>query len=332
MEVNHQASRSSLPSDLLPDQAGRSMNGKHGNTESEATATISLSSPRRSPPRQAYFVQSPTEAGDSRTIPSYHSSPARSPPFYHGSGSWGSSTADKFARPAGGGGGSRSRYPGYDTTWQDLEEIEEERLIHGEREQGDGIPARFYVLGFVGVFLLLFFLFALILWGASHDKQPLVTMNSITIGEFNVQAGTDSSLVPTNLVTLNSTVKLSYRNTGGFFGVHVTSTPVLLNYYQLTIASGSMQYFYQSRKSQRELEVAVVSTELPVYGGGAALSSRPGSLPVNLTINFTVRSRAFVLGRLVQPKFYNRVECALVLDQTRLGAPVSLKNSCQHTT
>lgn len=306
------------------------MNGKQGKTETEATATISLSSPRRSPPRQAYFVQSPPEAGESRTIPSYHSSPARSPQFYHGNRSWGSSTADRFARPAG-GSASRFRYPGDDKMWQDPAAIEEERLLNAEREEGDGIPARLYVLGFVGVFLLLFFLFALILWGASHDKQPVVTMNSITIGEFNVQAGTDSSLVPTNLVTLNSTLKLSYRNTGGFFGVHVTSTPVLLNYYQQTIASGSMEYFYQSRKSQRELEVAVASTELPVYGGGAGLSSRSGSPPVNLTINFTVRSRAFVLGRLVQPKFYNHVECALVLDQTRLGAPVSLKNSCQHT-
>ncbi|RWW70381.1 hypothetical protein BHE74_00021943 [Ensete ventricosum] len=40
--------------------------------------------------------------------------------------------------------------------------------------------------------------------------------------------------------TLNSTVKFTYRNTGSFFGVHVTSTPLYLNYYQLTMASGDV--------------------------------------------------------------------------------------------
>ncbi|RRT33541.1 hypothetical protein B296_00038532, partial [Ensete ventricosum] len=218
-----------------------------------------------------------------------------------------------------------------DMPWRDTPAIEEESLLRDGEQEEKRLPRRFYVLAFVAVFLVLFFLFALVLWGASHHQSPQVTMNSITFEDFYVQAGTDSSLVPTDLLTLNSTVKLTYRNAGSFFGVHVTSTPVLLDYYQLAIASGSIDYFYQSRKSQRNLYVAVMSSKLPLYGGGSGLSGRPNGPPVNLTLSFTVRSRAYVLGKLVKPKFYSHVLCAVVMDQTRLNTPVSLKNSCQYS-
>ncbi|KAB8097632.1 hypothetical protein EE612_026412, partial [Oryza sativa] len=51
---------------------------------------------------------------------------------------------------------------------------------------------------------------------------------SITFDNFIIQAGTDASLVPTDMATTNSTVKLTYRNTGTFFGIHVTADPFTL--------------------------------------------------------------------------------------------------------
>ncbi|WOL17039.1 hypothetical protein Cni_G25828 [Canna indica] len=110
----------------------------------------------------------------------------------------------------------------------------------------------------------------------------------------------------------NSTLKMMYRNTGSFFGVHVTATPVLLNLYQLMIARGN-----------------VMSDKQQLYGGGSGLSSKQSSAPVNLMLSITVRSRAFVLGKLVKPKFYNRVQCAVAMDQTKLKTPASLKRTCQ---
>ena len=68
----------------------------------------------------------------------------------------------------------------------------------------------------------------------------LYKLQSITFHNFVIQAGTDASLVPTGLSTLNSTVKLSYRNTGTFFGVHVSSTPLVLSYSQLVLAAGNV--------------------------------------------------------------------------------------------
>lgn len=131
---------------------------------------------------------------------------------------------------------------------------------------------------------------------------------------------------------MNSTVKLTFRNIATFFGVHVTSTPLDLFYSQLTVATGNIRKFYQSRKSQRAMNVVIMGNKIPLYGGGASLSSSSGTanVPLPLNLSFMIRSRAYVLGKLVTPKFYLKVECSFVLDQTKLNKPVPLKNSCQY--
>lgn len=48
----------------------------------------------------------------------------------------------------------------------------------------------------------------------------------------------DKTGVPTDMLSLNSTVRIFYRNPATFFGVHVSSTPVEIYYDQLKIASG----------------------------------------------------------------------------------------------
>ncbi|EAZ30780.1 hypothetical protein OsJ_14845 [Oryza sativa Japonica Group] len=240
-------------------------------------------------------------------------------------------------RGGGGGGGGGRRSP-----WMKEAAIEEEGLLM-EDDDADGgggggggfssLPRRWrYALGFVGAFFALFFFFALILWGASHNQKPVVSINSITFHNFVIQAGTDASLVPTELSTVNATVRMTFRNTGSFFGVHVTAEPLTLYYYQLLMASGNVKYFYQSRKSSRHVAVAVVGDKVPLYGGGSGLSSTPvkgappAPVPLQLAVRF--RSRAFVLGKLVKPKFLTNVQCSVRLDVAKLGKPVSLNKAC----
>lgn len=50
----------------------------------------------------------------------------------------------------------------------------------------------------------------------------------------------DFSGVATEMVSMNCTVKLTFRNTATFFGVHVTSTPLDLSYSELTVATGTV--------------------------------------------------------------------------------------------
>lgn len=93
-----------------------------------------------------------------------------------------------------------------------------------------------------------------------------------------------------------------------------------------------MKKFYQSRKSQRTVSVGVMGSKIPLYGSGASLSSTTGmpTVPVPLKLNFVIRSRANVLGKLVKPKYYKRIQCSVNLDPKKINVSVSLKNSCTY--
>lgn len=65
-------------------------------------------------------------------------------------------------------------------------------------------------------------------------------LQSITFETLKVQAGQDAGGVGTDMITMNATLRMLYRNTGTFFGVHVTSTPVDLSFSQIKIGSGSV--------------------------------------------------------------------------------------------
>ncbi|XP_042506077.1 uncharacterized protein LOC122082520 [Macadamia integrifolia] len=316
----------------------------HAKTNSEVTS-MTASSPPRSPPRgrPVYYVQSPSRDSHDgeKTNGSVHStpviSPMGSPPHSHssvGRHSRESSTSrfSGFLKTGSGkilpnDAGRGSHRKGHKPWKEPFDAIEEEGLLDEDGTK-KGLPRRCYLLAFVLGFIFLFSLFSLILWGASKPQKPIVTMKSITFDHFSVSAGSDASGVATEMASMNSTVKFTFRNTATFFGVHVTSTPLDLTYYQLTVGTGTMNYFYQSRKSQRTVAVVVSGNQIPLYGGGASLSSSGGNLttPVSLKLDFKVRSRAYVLGQLVKPKFYRNIDCSIIFDPKKLQVPLPLKN------
>lgn len=317
----------------------------HAKTDSEVTS-LAASSPTRSPRRPVYYVQSPSRDSHDgeKTTTSFHStpviSPMGSPPHSHSSVGRHSreSSSSRFSgslkpgsRKIAPNDGSRGGHRKGQKPWKEIDVIEEEGLLEDEASR-KRLSRRCYILAFVLGFAILFSFFALILWGASRPQKPKITMKSITFERFLIQAGSDSTGVATDMASVNSTVKFTYRNTATFFGVHVTSTPIDLSYSQLTVASGSMKKFYQARKSQRTVTVMAMGDKIPLYGGGATLSSSTGTttLPVALKLNFMVRSRAYVLGQLVKPKFYKKIECSVTFDPKKLNVPISLKNSCTY--
>ncbi|KAK6939616.1 Late embryogenesis abundant protein, LEA_2 subgroup [Dillenia turbinata] len=320
----------------------------HAKTDSEVTS-LAPSSPTRSPPRrQVYYVQSPSRDSHDgeKTATSFHStpilSPTGSPPHSHSSIGRHSreSSSSRFSGSLKPGGsrkispnddGSRPPYKTNQKNWKECAIIEEECHLEDD-DSHKSLPRRCYFLAFVVGFFILFSFFSLILWGASKPQKPKITMKSITFESFVMQAGSDFTGVATDMVSMNSTVKLTFRNTATFFGVHVTSTPLDLSFSELVVATGTIQKFYQSRKSQRQISVAVMGNKIPLYGSGAGLSTSTGTTtePVPLKLSFMVRSRAYVLGKLVKPKFYKRVECSVTLDPKKLNIPISLKNSCTY--
>ncbi|KAH9758197.1 transmembrane protein [Citrus sinensis] len=300
----------------------------HAKTDSEVTS-LAPSSPTRSPRRPVYYVQSPSRDSHDgeKTTTSFHStpvlSPAGSPPHSHSSIGRHSreSSSSRFSgslkpgsRKISPNDASRGGQRKGQKRWnKECDVIEEEGLLEDE-ERRSGLPRRCYFLAF--------------------SQKPKITMKSINFEHFKIQAGSDFSGVATDMITVNSTVKMIYRNTGTFFGVHVTSNPLDLSYSEITIASGAIRKFYQSRKSQKTVSVAVMGNKIPLYGSGAGLSinSTTGSTshPVPLNLNFVVRSRAYVLGKLVKPKFYKNIACSITFDPKKLNVPVSLKNSCTY--
>ncbi|KAJ6685883.1 LATE EMBRYOGENESIS ABUNDANT (LEA) HYDROXYPROLINE-RICH GLYCOPROTEIN FAMILY [Salix purpurea] len=317
----------------------------HAKTDSEVTS-LAPSSPTRSPRRPVYYVQSPSRDSHDgeKTATSFHStpvlSPMGSPPHSHSSVGRHSreSSSSRFSgslkpgsRKISPNDASRGGQGKGQKQWKDCDVIEEEGLLEDEERQ-KGLPRRCYFLAFVLGFFILFSFFSLILWGASKPQKPKITMKSITFEQFRIQAGSDSTGVATDMISVNSTLKMTYRNKGTFFGVRVTSTPIDLSLSEITIASGNIKKFYQSRKSQRSVAISVFSNKIPLYGSGAGLSSSTGTttLPVPLKMNFVIRSRAYVLGKLVRQKFNRKIECDFTFDPKKLNVPISLKKACTY--
>ncbi|XP_061336715.1 uncharacterized protein LOC133283819 [Gastrolobium bilobum] len=308
-------------------------------TDSEVSS-LTQSSPARSPRRPVYYVQSPSRDSSNdgeKTTNSFHSSPLQSPlgspPRSHSNSSLGPHSRESASTRFSESRKSNNRKGPWRPRKNQFDAIEEENLLDADDAARQHCSQRrCYFLAFVVGFALLFSVFSLILWGASRPQKPLISLKSITFDEFVIQAGADLSGVATSMVSMNSTVKLTFRNTATFFGVHVTSTPLDLNYYQLTLATGTLPKFYQSRKSQRSVRVTVKGSHIPLYGGGASLSSMNGAPvePVAMTLSLMVRSRAYVLGKLVKPKFYKKIECSVVLDPKKMGVPISLMKSCTY--
>ncbi|CAL0312813.1 unnamed protein product [Lupinus luteus] len=301
-------------------------------------SSLSQSSHSRSPRRPAYFVQSPSRdsSNDEKTTNSFNSSPFQSPlgspPHSHSNSSLGPHSRDSSStRFSGARKSNGSNRKGWRPWKEPFDTIEEEGFLDGHDDER-GFQRRCYFLGFVVGFFVLFSIFSLILWGASRPLKPVITMKSIAFDKFAIQAGADMSGLATTLVSMNSSVQLTFHNTATFFGVHVTSTPLDLTYYQLTLATGIIPKFYQSRKSQRSIRVIVKGSDIPLYGGGASLSSINGAPvdPVSMKLSLMVQSRAFVLGKLVNPKFYKKTVCTVVMDPKKMGVTISLKDKCTY--
>lgn len=150
----------------------------HAKTDSEVTS-LAPSSPNRN----VYYVQSPSRDSHDgeKTTNSFHSTPILSPmgsPGHHSRDS--SSTRYSGSLKPGSqksSNGSRRHHQQRkaEKPWKEFDAIEEEGLLDEDGGRR-GVPRRCYFLAFVVGFFVLFSFFALILWGASRNQKPVVTM------------------------------------------------------------------------------------------------------------------------------------------------------------
>jgi len=66
-------------------------------------------------------------------------------------------------------------------------------------------------------------------------------LQSLTVHNLYVGEGLDFTGVPTKMLTVNVTLRMSIYNPATFFGIHVHSTPINLVFSDITIATGEVR-------------------------------------------------------------------------------------------
>lgn len=308
----------------------------HTKSESDITS-LAPSSPSRSPKRPVYFVQSPSRDshdGDKSTsmqpTPSFNS-PMESPSHPSFGRHSRNSSASRFSgifRSSSGRKGSRKRN---EKGWPECDVILEEGK-YDEFDEDKHYTRRCQALIALCLFTVLFTVFCLIIWGAARPYKVEVTIKSLSVHNFYVGSGSDSTGVLTKMLNLNGTLRMTIYNPATFYGIHVSSTPVNLIYSDIVIATAQVKKYYQPRKSRRTVLVNIEGTKIPLYGAGSNLVvANNGVVQIPLTLEFEIRSRGDVVGKLVRTKHRKRISCSLVIDSSS-NKPIKFKkDSCVYS-
>lgn len=75
----------------------------------------------------------------------------------------------------------------------------------------------------------------------------------------------------------------------------------------------------------------IEGTKVPLYGAGSTLVISNNAFKVPLTLEFEIRSRGDVVGKLVRTKHHRRISCPLVLDSTSNKDIKFKKDSCTYS-
>ncbi|XP_024922684.2 uncharacterized protein LOC107404638 [Ziziphus jujuba] len=305
-------------------------------SESDITS-LAPSSPSRSPKRPVYYVQSPSrdshdgdKSSSMHATPIYNNSPIESPSHPSFGRHSRNSSASRFSgifRSSSGRKGSRKQRN--DKGWPECKVILEEGSYDDIEDKA--FSRRMQVLIALLSFVVLFTVFCLIIWGASRPFKAEITAKSLAVHNFYVGEGSDFTGVPTKMLTVNGSLKLSVYNPATIFGIHVSSTPINLVFSEITVATGQLKKYYQPRKSKRNVIVNLEGIKVPLYGAGSSLVvSQNGGAVVPLTLKMEIKSRGNVVGKLVRTKHRTQISCILTIDSLSSKPIKFKKNSCTY--
>ncbi|CAA7402738.1 unnamed protein product [Spirodela intermedia] len=307
----------------------------HNKSDSDVTS-LAPSSPSRSPKRPAYYVQSPSrDSHDGDKSSSMHATPVYNSPMESPSHpSYGrhsrASSASRFSGAFRSSSGRKANRKRNDKGWPECNVIQEEGA-YDDLDDDKGLSRRCQIiLAFIS-FVLLFTVFCLIIWGASRPYKADVIVKSIAVDDLYAGEGSDSTGVPTKMITVNCSLKINVYNPAPTFGIHVTSSSINLIYSQIAVASGQLKKYYQPRKSHRTISVILQGEKVPLYGAGAGLILSSTSPRVPLTLDFEIRSRGYVVGKLVRVTHRRRISCRFTADSSKTKPVIFAKNACTYS-
>lgn len=71
----------------------------------------------------------------------------------------------------------------------------------------------------------------------------MLLLQTLAINNFILGEGSDYTGVPSKMVTMNCSLRISVYNPATLFGIHVSSTPIDLIYSEIPIATGQVTFF-----------------------------------------------------------------------------------------
>ncbi|MFS7900708.1 hypothetical protein Hanom_Chr00s132720g01816001 [Helianthus anomalus] len=103
-----------------------------------------------------------------------------------------------------------------------------------------------------------------------------------------------------------------------------------VTYTNLVMPSQLKKYF-QPRKSRRTAIVNLEATKVPLYGAGSTLViSDAGAFEIPLKLEFEIRSKGEVVGKLVTTKHRRQISCNITLS-SNINKPIRFrKSSCTY--
>jgi hypothetical protein len=85
--------------------------------------------------------------------------------------------------------------------------------------------------------------------------------------------------------------------------------------------------YVQAKKSQKEINVSIVASKVPLYG--AVVASGASGIEVILTAQISVCSNYHIMGQMVKSKFCARISCAdLHVNSHTMALLTPLKSVC----
>ncbi|KAI5446082.1 hypothetical protein KIW84_014067 [Lathyrus oleraceus] len=83
------------------------------------------------------------------------------------------------------------------------------------------------------------------LLAASLHYKPQLSVKSLTVHNFYFGEGSDITGVPTKMLTVNCSMRMTVHNPASFFGIYVSSKSVNLMYSEVTVATGELKKYHQ---------------------------------------------------------------------------------------
>lgn len=93
----------------------------------------------------------------------------------------------------------------------------------------------------------------------------LCLLQSLTVNNLYLGSGVDNTGVPTKMVTMNCSLKISVYNPATLFGIHVSSSPINLMYSKISMANGQVNFHVPFFYIEKEISVNQINQYPTVY-------------------------------------------------------------------